>query len=752
MRKLGLLAVVITNSLSAQSSPCDLNGDGAVNVADVQIAVNEALGLQACTMNLDGTGTCDVADVQRVISAALGGACVVTNPTTSSTVTLPVEVIGPAGTTQASQVSVPSTANLTGVTLWAQIHNFSYPDEVGVQVNNGSWISLNSSTVTLLGNANAFGGIGGGFHTLTLTVPLPAGTVTTGTNTVTFRFNKTDGNTSGFRVLNFNFMQANGTMVLPSSQFVQDDPSTWQPPSTLSSDISAGQTLWQTASLTVPPATGASGSSKAILAHCSDCHSQDGRDLKYFNYSNNSIEQRAMFHGLSATQGAQIASYIRSLNTPSPGRPWNPPYQPGPGLDSQAVESWSAGAGLSAVLDSDTDMVQYISMPSDFASTANINVRETPMSLQFPDWNHWLPKIHPMDAFGAAFSNGPYAAAYPVLRSGLVAGSPAAYAASADNITAFIYQQWAFTNTYALNNPTWTPLLAAQLYSARLWAMIKLWEVNQEFGLEGMPTAVFPAAGAEPRAWYGGAPFLVSPHMIQIPTNSTGVGAGDPVKLNAYLSLVWYLVQMTLNDGNGLSNTQQPIDWAYSEAFIENLASVSNTPQAMLETFFVTKALQVSEHNYGGTPNNATVGGPEIGTLGGWLVGAINLNVLVNQSLSCIWLNPDGTTASYPTSSMLQGLVQAWFNKIKTFTPAQFYAGNWTTANAVPAPGAYWSPNWVDQVYYMIPRFTYMGVSPALMTQVSAWAKTIWPNGNWAALNNSVCTDTGGMQLSCTGD
>ena len=357
-----------------------------------------------------------------------------------------------------------------------------------------------------------------------------------------------------------------------------------------------------------------------------------------------------------------------------------------------------------------------------------------------------------MDAFGTTFTNGPYNAAYATLRSGLIAGNAPSYTASAVNLSNFGYQQWLFTNNYALNNPTWTPLLAEQLYSARQWALVKQWEINQEFGLEGMPTAVFPAAGAEPRAWFGGIPFLVSPHMIQIPPTSTGLSAGNATEVNAYLSLIWYMVQITLNDGNGLADTQDPIDWAYSEAFIENLAAVSGTPQAMLETFFVTKALQISQNNYEGTTNNATVGGPEIGTLGGWLVGAINLNILVNQADAAIWLNANGSNASYPTSSVLQDLVQAWFNKIQTFTPQQFYTGGWATKTDVPAAGAYWSPNWVDQVYYMIPRFTYLGVSSSLMTQVSAWAKTIWPNGNWAALNSSVCTNNGGMQITCTGD
>jgi len=55
-------------------SPCDVNGDGVVNVVDVQLEVNMALGISPCT-NPDGQ--CTVVQVQRVVNAALGGQCVV---------------------------------------------------------------------------------------------------------------------------------------------------------------------------------------------------------------------------------------------------------------------------------------------------------------------------------------------------------------------------------------------------------------------------------------------------------------------------------------------------------------------------------------------------------------------------------------------------------------------------------------------------------------------------------------------------
>jgi hypothetical protein len=78
---LGLFATSALAQATAANA-CDLNGDGVVNVADINLAVNMALGAAACTANIEGPGVCDVVIVQRVTNAALGGNCVTGNPHT----------------------------------------------------------------------------------------------------------------------------------------------------------------------------------------------------------------------------------------------------------------------------------------------------------------------------------------------------------------------------------------------------------------------------------------------------------------------------------------------------------------------------------------------------------------------------------------------------------------------------------------------------------------------------------------------
>lgn len=740
MRKLGLLiAVVPTLVAQAATSPCDLNGDGVVNVADVQIAINEVLGLAPCTMNLDGTGVCDVADVQRVIAAALGGPCVVTPPT-SSTITLPVEVMGQSGTTSSVSFNIPSSSAslLSGTqTLSLQIHGLKYETEASVQVNNSGWIPMNSSTVKLQGPASNYGGIGGGFHTLSLTMSLPAGTVTTGNNTMTFQFNGTDGITSGYRVLALNVIGSDGvTQLVPSSSFVWDDPNNWQAPLNDANDIAAGQSLYTSASLTVP---NTSGGTTAIRAHCSDCHTIDGRDLHYFNYSNNSIVVRSVFHGLTTQQGNQIASYIRSLNVPNPGRPWNPPYQPGPGTDSLPVSSWAGGAGLSAVLSSDAAMLPYVAptqTTADFNPNGNLSLRNTPISFQLPDWNQWLPTIHPIDNWGTTFTENSAYTDYLTLRNTLVPNNPAANANQVDALNQWDQDRvnFGYSITPAAGSAAWSnPATAEGVYSVALWQMVKMWELNQEFGLESIGQTVYGPKG-DVRAWLTYMPFYTSPNLLKIPEGSPGIGNGSNNSFG-YHAFMWYYLQMVLNAGNTQEACNTPVDYGYLFGFMDGMAMM-NSPQAMLFLASLTKGMQVSQLGQG----------PQVycGSYG-WLAQDSNPVVLVWPKSAGIFTGLPAST----TAALVNAYVSSWLSVVQSFTPQQIWDNNAKPTDAVTSGNPF--ANLASAVAYMIPRLHFLGVSQETTNGLVAWAKTIWPsNGyNWSSTTAQTCTSDSSGNISC---
>jgi hypothetical protein len=322
-----------------------------------------------------------------------------------------------------------------GGTLWIQGHGLGYRDgyyvnnlpvkdgKAGVQLNDGPWVDLTNTGagITVQTPDRLYGGIGGGFRTVRLSVQLTQlctapGGIFAGDNVIRFRFNGTDGTASGFRILAFNLLSPSGNPVLGAAEFQITDPLTWLAPLPGAADIAEGQRLFTKRHSLVAGPGGAS-----MAAACSDCHARDGRDLEYYAFSNDSIVTRSVFHGLTIAQGQQIASYVRSHPDARRGRPWNPPYQPGVGLDATPAR-WAAGAGLDAVLPISlaSSGVMLNTILPNRASAADIagairgtglpattlNLRQLPLAIQLPDWNSWLPEVHPLDLWGDCYWNG----------------------------------------------------------------------------------------------------------------------------------------------------------------------------------------------------------------------------------------------------------------------------------------------------------------------------------------------------------
>ncbi len=653
---------------------------------------------------------------------------------------LPVEVIGLDGMTSTVSFNIPQGSNLSGpVRLSMQIHGLRYQTQASVQINNSGWIPINDGTVTLLGNANVWGGIGGGFATLQMTMVVPLSAINIGANTMSFRFNGTDGRVSGFRVLKFNLLAGDGSTLLPAGAFVYEDPNTWQPPSSLASDIAAGKTLWSQANLTAPTPQGP----MPIQAKCSDCHAQDGRDLKYFNYSNNSIRARSLFHGLTAQQGDQIASYIRTINVANPGRPWNPPYQPGPGLDSKPVSEWSAGAGLDAVVDNDQQMLNDM-FPSGiqdsvFSQNGHLNVREIRIQFQLPDWNQWLPGIHPIDAFGSsAFLNSQYNTVYRTLRANLRVGDAVAYTAEGLNLRYFVAgMQSVPTGVPPQNDPNylawWTLANVDKIYSLQLLGMVKSWEIMNEFQLEGFAPSIFGPL-AEPRAWYSTQPFASSPHLV-IPQRIPGIRNGKQSTAD-YVGMVWWQLQLILNNSNHHQAGSQPVDWGYLYGMINAMGQYVQ-PQAALHYEWLITGLQVSNNGIG--PEVFEVGyAPVVPDLSGQVALSANLWQGVPQ----------------PTRIALsEGIIRAWLAQVTQFTPQQFYAlGQWARPTELPVNVLNGGGPWVNRVWFEIPRYRYLGVNQTLINQMADWAKTIWPLANWDATKTATCTLGNNAIVLCSTD
>lgn len=726
-----LLAVLIAAPAFAQNKPTQIGSGQTLQLSAPAVtwSVNPAIGTVSDSGLYQAPATNAVQQIV-VVTASAAGQTIFSQSVTLLPdvipVTLPIEVGGVDGSIVSVPFIIPSTANLAGpFTIALRFHNLKYETEASLRVNNGAWVPLNTSTLSLQGLATAYGGIGGGFSTFRVTMALP-GAIAPGLNSVSFRFNGTDGFTSEFRVLEFNISAA-GTPILPASTFIQDDPAKWTPLLPGVGDIAAGKALFQTQQLY------ASHMASLIKARCSDCHAQDGRDLKYFNYDNKSIVDRAVFHGLTVQQGNQIASYIRSLSTPSPGRPWNPPYQPGPGLDSQPVETWSAGSGIDAVADSDVATFNVL-MPGGSAAnwvpTGYVNARELPIALQLPDWNSWLPQVHPIDAWGTAFTSSTLYTNYQTIRGLLRFQDPVAYVKAKTPMQFWVQRDMEFVagKIKPATDPAWSdPNYVSEVYSTRLWEMVKWWEMNQEFGLEGMSKSIFgPQAAA--RSWFTNVPFMTSPNMLHIPTTAFG-----PHIRHTYFSYIWYQLQLILNDGNGTFGGTVPIDFAYVYSYPPALATnspVSPSPSHMpLTLMWLLKGLQAS--NFGA--------GPEKGSSGWQYWASDPTNLLLWPNNQVLW-----TDFVAQRQAILTSYISVWVPKLTSFTAALMIAGKWVDPSVPPDPTNPNGPFVGNRLAWIIPQLTYYGVPRQWGEKLAAWGKTIWPTYDWTGALNKTCTEAAG--------
>jgi hypothetical protein len=658
---------------------------------------------------------------------------------------LPIEVLSADRTAVSRTVALQSGDADSVRSLWFRIHGVRYANQASVQVNRSEWIPLNNNTVTIAEPGRSFGGIGGGFATLTVTLPLPNGTVVSGANTIQFRFNQTDGVTSAYRVLAWNFLTNDGRKIIPLENFAEDAPETWAPPLSDAASIRAGQELWHGASLAVNSLP----NSQRMQAHCADCHAQDGRDLKYFNFSNASIIDRSRFHGLSVLQGEQIASYIRSLALPNPGRPWNPPYQPGPGLDEQPVSSWAAGAGLDWVLDQDADALPYLFgqrearlnrtpstprgdtaslrelagriAPDTFRPDGNLNPRQIPIALQLPDWSQWLPRVHPKDAWGSAFTQSEFATSYvgeaspgKTAKSGanqLLRTLLAAAQREDSDVRPLIpaFAQWSqarrsFLRHFVDGKTVWSPALAEKVYSTQLWQLVKTWEMMQEFGLEGRGRDFFGPA-ADSRSWFNTLPADTAPSAAHIPDGAAGAGGSGLT--NEYLSASWYELQILLNNGNHQHRDRVPVDWVYVIGRYRDLYGQTHRPEPARLLVAVIKALQSTDPHLG--PDNLTQGwrpdqnvDPRIMISAAWAPVFKPLPIEVHQALTA-------------------ALLAAWMDKNLQYPIERHLPmGLRSNQHAYALPHEYADISG-GKVWEASQQFRNAGVSPELVRRLQQW-------------------------------
>lgn len=748
-------------------------------------------------------------------------------PTVNS-VTLPIEVLGPAGAQRRVAIDLPAVSTIRY--LYLRCYGCGYRDhrldsdpalvKATVRINGGPAISLKhyvaapdsgrvaigNPNLVLLGASTAYGGIGGSFHTVDLLVPVQG--LRVGRNEIVFEHRDARPPSIGFRIVRMNLLTSTSLAdaVLSERDFVLDDPRSWTAPLPLPPDIANGRRLWQARNLLHDPFVDALDGDGPIdgfiTAACADCHAQDARDLKFFNFSNHSIIERSRFHGLSQTEGEQIASYVRSrpLAVVPQAAPWNPPYQPGVGIDALPVDAWAAGAGIDAVLGRDSDMGTFL-FPAGTTNAAvravvsrfgKLNMRELPIALQLPDWNQWLPALHPLDAFevtaeavrrdekglATAQPDRPF---FELLQAQLAADpAPARLEAFTTRLQAWVGRgATCFTQTVD-TGPGWRatdslvlqrlalPLpqvdpgdcertrhdpqrgLGAELakHGLNSWMAVKLWEIHQRDRLEergaaltspvctgrtGTPVCV---DASEARGWVlndGMAVFNKAPHFLGHTARNfvyQNLAAGH------YESSAWYHLQLILDTGY---RRFAPSHFIYTIEFIENTLESSGEPQSY--RYWATKIKLRQQQTNG-------VYGVEAG-----------LDLRTAQPFY-LWSDNRGDTSLRAgvgatrwrqiATKMLEDLVQDAMNA----TPEEWAAANQNrdvqdadSADLGPCDVCFQSlarPHPFDvgpwqgrNTFRVIPRLREIGVSEGALNALIDWSIAMWPLGDWNGLRTN---------------
>ncbi len=686
-------------------------------------------------------------------------------------VTVPIEVFGKDGTVK--QITVAANGATVGAArqLWLKVHNVRYATKASVQVNGSPWVQLSNNTVRIEGPGKAFGGIGGGFAVLSLSFDLPAGTVVAGANTIRFRFDKTNGLSMGYRVLGVDFLDGSGAHLLPSAMFVEDDPGLWKAPN--GSSATNGKTLWQTVSLTEGPS-----STTKLKARCSDCHAEDGRDLKYFGYTNLSIVERSKFHGLTDVQGNDIAAYIRAAGVGIHGRPWNPPFQPGVGLTSRPVEAFSAGAGVDSVVDEDATLAAVFAKGFDRSSLAEGNalrrfpLSDFPVGLQLPDWNHWLPEIHPKDAIGDAFESNMANVRFKALRDRLTekSKSPTALAEYLKNTgnAPFLFPGGGARNDFngwrdglwdlrvtvlglseeqEATTP-WTDLVAREVYATAVWGQVKTWELMNKYGLEDYAAKVYPMG--ESRSWFSErhlfdtSPFLQGirggPKCPLEPCNGalasderwSGSTIGNTQLNYDYLSNSWYHLQLSLNGGQRNCGGHQCTDYGYAYGFLYGLFDATGGfYEGGRRLLWGIKAMEERDTNLGPALYNG-------------------FSFATSNPLRPIGLGQTGVVAWWGDTKKpnrhkaLQATVQVWAEKIGTWSVEQWRTANYgqtedganfMDANRVVGDGSNetQSRSLGDGLFGSLSELKSVKIHPAVVNALARFGLAMWPKNAWMA-------------------
>lgn len=434
-------------------------------------------------------------------------ACSAPTDSQSSTVatSMPIEVLGPEGTRVRTTIAVSELlAAGAPLQLVVVVDNVVATESAFVRVNDHERVDLAAR-----GALRVAGGVA------TARIDLDMSEVRAGENDVEFGYEREVRDVSGFRVLEVSIVSASRAL-RATPDLPLEDPSSWTAPLDDATARQRGAELFAIVTRDDGPV-------------CAQCHADDGADLAYFAFSNHSIEARAEHHRFSADEASAIASYIRTLGVAPVGRVYDSPFQPGVGSHD------AAGAGYASILPSDDAELAEM-FPSGLPSTlrwdeaASVDASSLRSATATPTWLRWLPRHIDDEWF--------------TRQDGRLPNAKANLDALGDLASALEFQSAAISigKEILVENGDHDGRIQLLRYAA-----VKLWDWRRRHGGFNGDDHGFPD---------GGPAF---PYEVGFAFFEAALADAVPEAMEQAYS--WWVAQIAVNTGRGLSNGERPLNW-----------------------------------------------------------------------------------------------------------------------------------------------------------------------------------------------
>lgn len=519
---------------------------------------------------------------------------------------------------------------------------------------------------------------------------------------------------------------------------------------TYGGNVSNGNTAFNSGTLGVPDTF---FPNHASIAHCSSCHMKDGYDLKYWGWNERVNVVAGVGRRLSLQSAKDVAAFVlsNSVTTPTNGRPWNPPVQPGEAISTQAAFNWFAGAGKQWQGTYDHDSRECLVPNGSYATWAygvGVNLRDCWIALPLPHWMQWLPETSPLDWFNSMGLDFTQQAIYTdsvTAQATMTPGDTTTYHANGNYFNDYAGDYNTFALAYSINNNP------AYFYPAKYQYMFdgaKKWQGSSLLGailtnqdqvlydtvvtaFSGASNARVPAMTTlgikSHRIWFDNAPHLVFQGGLNWNVQND---LYDQTSMNWTLrSAQWYLASMIIDPGNGMAADQHDNDWGYYQNF--NLGVSTSGGFGLRSHMYIhlmesaTMARQTMGNALPSTGGNAGV--------------ILTLNFLGNLALPPAFAWTDYLTTDAEKLDIIQGLSDNLVNIFGAFSTAQWQL--WADQTLVHDHGSYTRstpsdpsvcatfPSYFPQscLSYLLAVANTVGVTSGTKNALADWGDAVFP-------------------------